>query len=87
MTYEVDFAEAEKKDCSSRLTIENRIFYVKLFNQPLLKSKYFAGDQKGNIIKEISEIEFNFWLETLADKKADVDCIKAKLNLGKKFSV
>jgi len=85
MSYKVDYAEAEQKGCSSRLTIENRIFYAKLFESPFKKVRYFAGDQKGIIVKEISEIEFLFWLETLADNKTDVENIKGQLNSGKKF--
>ena len=85
MGYEVDYAEAEKKGCSSRLMIENRIFYVKLFESPAEKARYFAGDQKGIIVKEISENEFDFWLETLADTKVDVEDIKKKMSLGQKY--
>ena len=85
MSYEVDYAEAEKKGCSSRLTIENRIFYVKLFESPMEKPRYFAADQKGVIVKEISEPEFFFWLETLADKKTDVENIKQQLGSGKNY--
>ena len=85
MSYKVDYAEAEKKGCSSRLTIENRIFYVKMFESPKDNLRYFAGDQKGFIFKEISESEFLFWLVTLADKKADVAAIQEMLSTGKKY--
>jgi len=85
MGYEVDYAEAEKKGCSSRLTIENRIFYVKLFASSAENARYYAADQKGIIVKEISETEFFFWLETFADKKTDVENMKRQLSLGKKF--
>ena len=86
MGYEVDYAEAEKKGCSSRLTIENRIFYAKLLESPTEKTRYFAADQKGVITKEISENEFFFWLETLTGKKTDVEDIKTKLGSGKRNS-
>ena len=85
MGYEVDYAEAEKHGCSSRLTIEGRIFYAKLFEPPAEKARYFAADQKGIITKEISENEFFFWLETLADGKTDVENIKLKLGSGKNY--
>ncbi|HLC00003.1 MAG TPA: hypothetical protein VJL33_01600 [Candidatus Bathyarchaeia archaeon] len=85
MGYEVDYAEAKKKVCSSKLTIENRVFYVKLFESPAEKTRYFAGDQKGIIVKEISESEFFFWLETLAEKVSDVENIKRQLGSGKKY--
>jgi hypothetical protein len=84
MGYEVDYVEAEKKGCSSRLTIENRIFYVKLFESPAENTRYYAGDQKGAINKEISEAEFDFWLRALADKEADIADIKTKMSSGKK---
>ena len=66
MSYKVDYTEAEKEGCSSKLTIENRTFYVKLFESSMEPARYFAADQKGVITKEISENEFFFWLETLS---------------------
>ena len=86
MGYQVDYAEAEKKGCSSRLTIANRIFYAKLFESPTQPPKYFAGDQNGVITKEISRNEFDFWLRTLADKKTDLEDIAKKIAQGKKYS-
>jgi hypothetical protein len=85
MVYEVDYAEGEKKGCSSRLTIENRIFYVKLFESPASPPRYFAGDQNGVILKEISGNEFDLWLRILAGGKSDIADIKAKLSSGKKY--
>ena len=86
MSYKVDYAEAEKCGCSSRLMIEGRIFYAKVFELPKEKTTYFAADQKGIITKEISENEFLFWLETLTDKKTDVENIEQQLNSGKRYS-
>jgi len=86
MGYEVDYATAEAKGCSSKLTIENRIFYVKLFEASTQPARYYAGDQKGVIIKEISKNEFDFWLKALTDKQTDVEEIKKKLSSGKKYS-
>jgi hypothetical protein len=85
MGYEVDYASAEKQRCSSKLTIENRIFYVKLFESPTEVPRYFAGDQEGAIFKEISKKEFNFWLEVLADSQSDIKDIETKISLGKKY--
>lgn len=85
MGYEVDYITAEAKGCSSKLTIENRIFYVKLFESPTQPGRYFAGDQKGVVTKEISKTEFDFWLRTLANTEADVEEIKKKLCAGKKY--
>ena len=86
MGYEVDYATAEAKGCSSKLTIENRIFYVKLFDASTQPARYYVGDQKGVIIKEISKNEFDFWLRALTDKQTDVEEIKKKLSSGKKCS-
>jgi hypothetical protein len=86
MGYEVDYAEAEKQGCSSKVTIENRIFYVKLFESSTEPARYYAGDQKGVILKEISKKEFDFWLKTLADKESDIEGIKRKISSGKKYS-
>ena len=63
MSYKVDYAEAEKVGYSSRLAIENKIFYVKLFKSPSEKTRYVAADQKGVITKEISETEFQYLKE------------------------
>ena len=86
MGYEVDYANAEKKGCSSKLTIENRIFYVKLFESPAEMARYYVGAQDGAIIKEISKKEFNFWLEVLANPESDIKDIENKISSGKKYS-
>jgi hypothetical protein len=85
MGYEVEYVQAEKKGCSSKLTIENRIFYVKLFESPAEIARYYAGDQDGIIFKEISKKEFYFWLEVLANTESDIKDIEKKLNSGKKY--
>lgn len=85
MNYEVNYAEGEKEGCSSKLTIENRIFYFKLFESPAETMKYFAGDQNG-ILKEISRKEFDLWLRILAENEAHIKDIKKKISLGKKYS-
>ena len=85
MAYEVDYGEGEKEGCSSKLTIEHRIFYIKLFKSPAEPTKFFAGDQNG-ILKEISKTEFDLWLRILAEKAADIEDIKKKVSSGKKYS-
>ena len=83
MGYMIDYAAGERAGCSSQIVIADRIFYVKLHaNQP---SKYFSGDQNGIIQKEISQAEFELWLNILADTKADVTEIEKKLGVGKKY--
>jgi hypothetical protein len=85
MVYEVDYVEGEKEGCSSKLTIEHRIFYVKLFEPPAESARYYAGDQNG-ILKEISKTEFDLWLRILADKDADIEDIMEKISSGKKYN-
>jgi len=85
MVYEVDYAEGEKEECSSKLTIEHRIFYVKLFKSPAESAKYYAGDQNG-IFKEISKTELDLWLRILTDKAADIEDIRKKISSGKKYN-
>ena len=85
MAYEVDYVEGEKEGCSSKLTIENKIFYIKLFESPAESAKYYAGDQNGIIFKEISKTEFDLWLRILAGKAADLEDIRKKINSGKKY--
>lgn len=83
MGYKIDYAAGEREGCSSQIEIADRIFYVKLHSsQP---SKYFSGDQKGIIQKEISKAEFELWLNVLADSKTDVSEIEKKLSVGKKY--
>ena len=84
MVYEVDYAGGEKDGCSSKITIEKRIFYVKLFNSPAEPTKYYSGDKNG-VQKEISRTEFDFWLKVLADKEADIADIHSKTSSGKKY--
>lgn len=86
MDYEVDYAEGEKEGCSSKLTIEHRIFYVKLLTVPLGSAVYYAGDQAG-ILKKISKAEFEFWLKVLAEKEEVIEAIKKKLSVGKKYAL
>jgi hypothetical protein len=83
MPNEVDYAAGEEAGCSSKITISDRIFYVKHFcSQP---SRYFSGDQKGIIQKEISKAEFELWINILADSETDVVEIRKKLAVGKKY--
>ncbi len=77
MGYEIDYAAGEEAGCSSQMIIADRIFYVKLFAaQP---SRFFSGDQKGVIQKEISKAEFELWVNILADNEAEVLEIKKNL--------
>lgn len=85
MAHEVDYTSAETRGCSSKLIIEDKIFYVKLFNSSNQKPRYFAGDQKGIITKEISKTEFDFWLSTLTEEKEEIKLIRKKIDLGKKY--
>jgi len=85
MGYEVDYVEGEKEGCSSKLTIEHRIFYVKLFESPAGSTKYYGGDQHG-ILKEISRTEFELWLKILADNEKEIEDIKKKISSGKKYT-
>lgn len=84
MSYDIDYVEGEREGCSAKLTIGNRIFYVKLFESPLKSTKYYAGDQNG-IFKEISKTEFELWLRILAGKASYIEDIRNKINLGKKY--
>lgn len=86
MDYEVNFADGEKEGCSSKLEIEHRIFYVKLFTLPQESPRYYAGDQHG-ILKEISKAEFDFWLKVLAENEKEIETIKTKISVGKKYTL
>ena len=85
MVYEVDYIAGERQSCSSKLSIDDRIFYVKLFASPANSTKYFSADQKGIVEKEISRAEFELWLNILTEKDGDVKDILAKISLGKKY--
>ncbi|MDR0471161.1 MAG: hypothetical protein LBH79_05505 [Nitrososphaerota archaeon] len=83
MGYEIDYLTGEKAGCSSQITIADRIFYVKLFTSA--PSRFFSGDQQGVIQKEISQTEFELWLNILSDSEADKVEIEKKLVQGKKY--
>jgi hypothetical protein len=83
MGYEIDYVEGELVGCSSKIIIADRIFFVKLFFAG--SSKYFSGDQQGVIQKEISKVEFDLWINILADNEAIVEEIQKKLGSGKKY--
>jgi hypothetical protein len=85
MVYEVNYIAGERQGCSSKLIIDDRIFYVKLFASPANSAKYFSADQKGIVEKEISRAEFELWLNILTDKDEDVKDILGKIILGKKY--
>ena len=83
MGYEIDYAAGERAGCSSELVIADRIFYVKHFISG--PSRFFSGDQKGMIQKEISNAEFDLWVNILADSEAEAQEVQKKLILGKKY--
>lgn len=83
MGYEIDYISGERVNCSSKIVIADRIFYVKLFSSE--PSRFFSGDQQGVVQKEISKAEFDLWLKILADNEADVNDIQRKLALGRKY--
>ena len=77
MGYEIDYAAGELVGCSSKIVIADRIFYVKLFGSQ--SSRFFSGDQKGVIQKEISKSEFDLWINILADCEGDVTQFRRNL--------
>ncbi len=83
MGYEIDYLTGEKAGCSSQITIADRIFYVKLFTSA--PSRFFSGDQQGVIQKEISQAEFELWINILSDSETDKVEIEKKLAQGKKY--
>ena len=83
MGYEIDYAAGEQMGCSSKLVIADRIFYVKLFGTG--RSSFFSGDQQGVIQKEISQSEFDLWVNILADNDSEAQEAQKKLRLGKKY--
>lgn len=83
MGYEINYVEGERVGCSSKITIADRIFYIKLFTSE--SSKFFSGDQQGVIQKEISKAEFELWINILVDSESDANMIQKKLGLGKKY--
>jgi len=83
MGYEINYVEGERVGCSSKITITDRIFYIKLFTSG--SSRFFSGDQQGVIQKEISKAEFELWINILVDSESDANMIQKKLGLGKKY--
>ena len=83
MDYKIDYVTGEKAGCTSQIIIADRIFYVKLFTS--VPTRFFSGDQQGVIQKEISQAEFELWLNILSDSEADRVEIEQKLAQGKKY--
>ena len=83
MGYDINYFEGERVGCSSKITIADRIFYIKLFTSG--SSRFFSGDQQGVIQKEISKAEFELWINILVDSESDTNIIQKKLGLGKKY--
>jgi hypothetical protein len=85
MPFEVDYESAEKEGCSSKIVLDDRIFYVRLLSASANGAKYFSGEQDGSLQKEISKAEFELWVNILADNDQDVKAILEKIKLGKKY--
>ncbi|MCL1978010.1 MAG: hypothetical protein FWG55_07935 [Candidatus Bathyarchaeota archaeon] len=85
MVYEIDYASAENEGCSSKIVLDDRIFYVKLLSSPEGSAKYFSAEQNGNLQKEISKAEFELWVNILADNDSDVKIILERVTQGKKY--
>ena len=85
MTYELDYASAESENCSSKIVLDDRIFYVKLLSSPTGSAQYFSADQNGHLQKEISKSEFELWVNILADNESDAGDILKKITQGKKY--
>jgi len=85
MTYELDYLSAESENCSSKIVLDDRIFYVKLLSSPDGFARYFSADQNGHLQKEISKSEFELWVNILTDSESDVAVILEKVTRGKKY--
>ncbi len=85
MAYEIDYAAAENEGCSSKIIVDDRIFFVKLKANPAETAQFFSGDQKGHVEKEISKAEFELWIGILADSEADAKAIIEKVASGKRY--
>jgi hypothetical protein len=85
MPCEVDYVSAEREGCSSKIVLDDRIFYVRLLASPVGDAKYFSGEQNGDLQKEISKAEFELWVNILADNDSDVKVILEKVSQGKKY--
>jgi len=85
MPYVLDYVSAESEGCSSKIVLDDRIFYVRLLSSPVGAVKYFSADQNGHLQKEISKSEFELWVNILADDDLDVKVILEKVMQGKKY--
>jgi hypothetical protein len=81
----LDYVSAESEGCSSKIVLDDRIFYVKLLTSPVGSAKYFSANQDGHLQKEISKSEFELWVNILADNDSDVKDILEKITQGKKY--
>jgi hypothetical protein len=83
--YTLDCQAGESEGFSCRLLVADRTFYIKFFANPAKASQYVSCNQDGMMEKDISQTEFELWLNILADSAEEIGEIQSKLKTAKKF--
>ncbi|MCW4025500.1 MAG: hypothetical protein NWF01_10785 [Candidatus Bathyarchaeota archaeon] len=85
MGYILDCQAGETEGYSCRLLVADRTFYIKIFADPTKQAQYVSCNPEGKMEKDISQTEFELWLNILVDNSKEIEEIKSKLKTIKKY--
>jgi hypothetical protein len=83
--YTLDCQTGELEGYSCKLLVADRTFYIKYFANPSKATQYVSCNQDGKMEKDISQTEFDLWLNILVDSDAEIKEIQSKLKTIKKY--
>jgi hypothetical protein len=81
----LDCQAGELEGYSCKLFVADRTFYIKYFVNPAKATQYVSCNPDGKMEKDISQTEFDLWLNILADSDAEIKEIQNKLKTTKKY--
>jgi deferrochelatase/peroxidase EfeB len=83
--YKLDCASGELEGFSCKLLVADRTFYIKYFQSRTKPTQYVSCNQDGKMEKDISQTEFDLWLNILADSEEEIKEIQSQLENAKKY--
>jgi hypothetical protein len=83
--YKLDCATGENEGYSCKLFVADRAFYIKFFANAAKPTHYVSCNQEGKMEKDISQTEFELWLNILADSDGEIKEILNQLKSAKKY--
>jgi hypothetical protein len=85
MGYTLDCQAGENEGYSCKLLVADRTFFIKMFADPKKQAQYVSCNPDGRMEKDISQTEFELWLNILADSPQEIEEIQKKLVLIRKY--